>query len=209
VDNWGHAGGVLAGAACGLFVSPRQWPGEAANRRLAAASGALLGTLSLGMFAAPALPILGPARDAPLSYATRVPIGWRRASSSHEQVSYTNGLSTMWRSSVTLISRPNCHGTAELIRTAVSKDLWRLADVGALRAIDVTDPRPAPMPASVRLGGTVLGEDGEARLEAVCMEREHGGVAVIVLQPIAERSTGLAERIARTVRSPGATLPKP
>src|SRR5438132_13290941 len=110
VDNWGHAGGVLAGAACGLFLSPRQWPGEAATRRLAVASGALLGTLSLGMFAAPALPILGPGREAPVGYAASVPIGWRKASTSHEQVSYTNGLSTMWRSPVTLFSRPNCRG---------------------------------------------------------------------------------------------------
>jgi membrane associated rhomboid family serine protease len=201
VDNWGHAGGVLAGALCGLSLSPRQWPAEPATRRLAAAGGALLGTISLGMFAAPALPVLGPARDAPMGHTVRVPIGWRKAATSHEQISYTNGLSTMWRSSVTLLSRPNCHGTADLVRAAVSKDLWRLADVGALRAVDVTDPRPAPLPASVRLGGTVLGEDGEARLEAVCTEREHGALAVVVLQPIAERSTGLAERIARTVRS--------
>src|SRR5882724_6521671 len=26
VDNWGHGGGLLAGAACGLFLSPRVWP---------------------------------------------------------------------------------------------------------------------------------------------------------------------------------------
>src|SRR5438876_510637 len=25
VDNWGHGGGLLAGAACGLFLSPRLW----------------------------------------------------------------------------------------------------------------------------------------------------------------------------------------
>jgi membrane associated rhomboid family serine protease len=207
VDNWGHGGGVLAGVLCGLFLCPRQWPGEAPTRRVAAAGGALLGTISLGMFAAPALPLLGPAREAPMGHTARVPIAWRRATTSHEQISYTNGLSTMWRSSVTLLSRPNCHGAAELVHGAVVKDLWRLADVGALRGVDVTDPRPAPLPSSVRLGGTVLGEDGEARLEAVCVERERGAMAVIVLQPIAERSTGLAERIARSVRSPAA-LPR-
>lgn len=204
VDNWGHGGGVLAGALCGLFLAPRQWPGEPATRRLAAAGGALLGTISVGIFAAPALPILGPARDAPAGYTVRVPLGWRRATASHEQISYTNGLSTLWRSSVTVLARPNCHGTAELVHASVARDLWRLADVGALRAVDVTDPRPAPLPSSVRLGGTVLGEEGEARLEAICVEREHGAIAVLVLQPIAARSTGLAERIARTVRSPAA-----
>jgi hypothetical protein len=115
----------------------------------------------------------------------------------------------MWRSSVTLLSRPNCHGAAELVRSAVARDLWRLADVGAFRGVDVTDPRPAPLPSSVRLGGTVLGEDGEARLEAVCVERDRGAMAVIVLQPIAERSTGLAERIARTVQWPAAPAMPP
>ena len=159
------------------------------------------------VLAAPALPLLGSAREAPMGHAARVPIGWRKATTSHEQISYTNGLSTMWRSSVTLLARPNCHAAADLVRGAVSRDLWRLADVGALRTVDVTDPRPASLPSSVRLAGTVLGEEGEARLEAVCIERERAAMAVVVLQPIAERSTGLAERIARTVRSPAA-LPR-
>src|SRR5256714_3794253 len=82
VDNWGHAGGVLAGAACGLFLSPRQWPGEAATRPPAGAGGALLGTISLGMFAAPVLPILGPARGASMGHTPRVPIGRRQAATS-------------------------------------------------------------------------------------------------------------------------------
>ena len=202
VDNWGHAGGVLAGTLCGVFLTPRQWPSDAATRRLAAASGALLAAISVGMFAAPALPLLGPAREGPMGIAAQLPIGWRRATTSHDQISYTNGLSTMWRSSVTLLARPNCHGAADLVRGAVAKELWRLADVGALRAVDVTDPRPVPRASGVRVTGTVLGEEGEARLEALCMERERGAMSVVVLQPIAERSTGLAERIARTVRWP-------
>src|SRR5437764_123916 len=52
VDNWGHAGGLVVGAAFGFFLTPRAWPGEAAARRIAAAAGAVLGTLSLGVIAA-------------------------------------------------------------------------------------------------------------------------------------------------------------
>src|SRR5207237_7805092 len=59
VDNWGHAGGLFVGTVTGLFLTPRQWSGEGAARRLAGATGALLGTVSLGMFAGPCLPILG------------------------------------------------------------------------------------------------------------------------------------------------------
>src|SRR5437588_450723 len=77
VDNWGHGGGLLAGAACGLFLSPRLWPGEAAARRLAGATGALLGTVSMGMFAAPALPVRGAARDGPPGSRGQGPPAWR------------------------------------------------------------------------------------------------------------------------------------
>src|SRR6266568_593988 len=168
VDNWGHGGGLLAGAACGLFLTPRQWPGEPAARRLAAATGALLGTVSMGMFAAPALPLLGALREGPLGISVQVPLGWRKAASSPQEISYTNGLSTLWRSSVTLLSAPGCRGSADLVRGAVTRDLWRLADVGALRAVDVAEPHPGRVAGSVRVVATVLGEDGQAHLEAVC-----------------------------------------
>jgi membrane associated rhomboid family serine protease len=204
VDNWGHGGGLLAGAACGLFLSPRAWPGEAAARRLAAATGALLGTVSLGMFAAPALPVLGTAREGPIGSSVQVPLGWRKASSSPEEISYTNGLSTLWRSSVTMLSVPGCRGAADVARGAVARDLWRLADVGALRGVDVGDPQRGQAAGTVRVLATVLGEDGQAHLEMVCAEHDHAALAVLVLQPLSERPTALAERIARTVRWPAA-----
>jgi len=202
VDNWGHGGGLLAGAACGLFLTPRQWPGEPAARRLAAATGALLGTVSMGMFAAPALPLLGALREGPPGISVQVPLGWRKAASSPHEISYTNGLSTLWRSSVTLLSAPGCRGSADLVRGAVTRDLWRLADVGALRAVDVAEPHPGRVAGSVRVVATVLGEDGQAHLEAVCTERDRTALAVVVLQPLSERPTELADRIARTVRWP-------
>jgi membrane associated rhomboid family serine protease len=204
VDNWGHAGGLLVGAACGLFVTPRSWAGEAAARRLAAATGAVLGTVSLGMFVAPALPLLGGVHQGPLGTAVQLPLGWRKASSSHQQVSHTNGLSTLWRSSVTLIAAHSCRGTAELVRGAVARELWRLADVGALRAVDVADPQPAQLAGATRVAATVLGEEGQAQVDAVCVERERTALAVLVLQPLSERPSRLAERIARTVRWPDA-----
>src|SRR6059058_4016772 len=78
VDNWGHAGGLLVGTVAGLVVTPRQWSGEGAARRLAAATGALLGTISLGMFAAPSLPVLGALRDGPFGVQVQMPFGWRK-----------------------------------------------------------------------------------------------------------------------------------
>src|SRR5438445_5332839 len=202
VDNWGHGGGLLAGAACGLFLSPRLWPGEAAARRLAGATGALLGTVSMGMFAAPALPVLGAAREGPLGSSVQVPLAWRKAAASPEEISYTNGLTTLWRSSVTLLSASTCRGASDLARGAVARNLWRLADVGALRGVDVADPQRGHVAGTVRVVATVLGEDGQAHREMVCAERDRTALAVLVLQPLSERPTGLAERIARTVRWP-------
>src|SRR3989440_269597 len=200
VDNWGHGGGLLAGAACGLFLSPRLWPGEAAARRLAGATGALLGTVSMGMFAAPALPVLGAAREGPLGSSVQVPLAWRKAASSPEEISYTNGLTTPYRSSVTLLSVPSCRGAADLARGAVARDLWRLADVGALRGVDVAEPQRGQLAGTVRVLATVLGEDGQAHLEMVCAERDHAALAGLGLQPLSERPTGLAGRSARPVR---------
>src|SRR3954447_24855671 len=74
VDNWGHFGGLITGAAFGSFMTPRPWPGDAAARRLAAALGALIGTLSLGLVAAPALPALGPVRDGPTGIQAKMPL---------------------------------------------------------------------------------------------------------------------------------------
>src|SRR4051794_23222571 len=141
VDNWGHAGGLFIGTVTGLFLTPRQWPAEGAARRLAVATGALLGTVSLGMFAGPSLPILGPPRDGPLGVEVQLPLGWRKATSSPERISYTNGLVGSFRSSVTLLASPcrskpcTCDRVVETVTDLVRADLWRLADVGMLGGV--------------------------------------------------------------------------
>jgi membrane associated rhomboid family serine protease len=199
VDNWGHGGGLFAGAVCGLFLAPRHCPGEPAARRLTAATGALLATVSLGMFAAPALPVLGPWRQGPMGTTVRVPLGWRKAVSSPEQISYTNGLSSLWRNSVALTAFSSCRGADDLLRAAVARDLWRLADVGALRAVDVGEQRPGQLAGSTGVVATVLGEDGQAHVEMVCREHDGAALAVMVIQPLSERPMWLAGRIARTI----------
>ena len=103
---------------------------------------------------------------------------------------------------MTLLSASTCRGASDLARGAVARNLWRLADVGALRGVDVADPQRGHVAGTVRVVATVLGEDGQAHLEMVCAERDRTALAVLVLQPLSERPTGLAERIARTVRWP-------
>src|SRR6267142_5236367 len=108
VDNWGHAGGLFTGTSLGFFLTPRTWPAEMAARRLAAAAGAILGTLALGMVARPALPALGRFHDGPAGSQMKVPLGWRRAGSSADRASFSNGLTGGFRSSATLLTVAAC-----------------------------------------------------------------------------------------------------
>src|SRR3989440_7133309 len=137
VDNWGHGGGLFTGALFGCFLTPRRWPGEAAGRSLAAAAGALIGTLLPGVVAAPALPALGQFRQGPAAVEVKMPLGWRRAASSPSSVSYSNGLTGAFRSSATVIQEGPCRGhvcTCErLVRSAVEGDLWGVAGLGPVQ----------------------------------------------------------------------------
>ena len=44
------------------------------------------------IISSPALPALGPVRDGPMEMTIKMPLGWRRAATAPDRVSYTNGL---------------------------------------------------------------------------------------------------------------------
>jgi rhomboid protease GluP len=201
VDNWGHAGGLVAGAAMGCFLSPRAWPGDASARRLAAAGGALLGTLALGIVTRPMLPFLGGLREGP-GVMVSMPMGWRKANGERpDRVLYSNGLTSTFRSSATLVQSLPCQGRAcdcdQLVRTLIEDEIWRTADLGPTRKLQLSDP--AATPGGMRIDGTLTAEDGAAQVNAVCLKRPAGPLSIIVLQPPGG-STTLAERVAQTVR---------
>ena len=206
VDNWGHAGGLFTGALVGCFLTPRRWPGDAAARRLAAAAGALLGTLSIGVFAAPALPALGQYRDGPAGLQVKMPLGWRRAASSLGSVSYSNGLTGTFRSSASLVQAAPCHGTAcacdRAVRAAVQDELWRLGDVGRLKQLHLGETSAVRGVLASRIDGLLEGEDGQAQVSAACFMRDGTPAALVVLQP-SGASASLLERMAVTVSWPG------
>jgi len=210
VDNWGHAGGLFVGTVTGFFLTPRQWPAEGAARRLAGATGALLGTVSLGMFAGPSLPILGSPRDGPVGVQAQMPFGWRKASSAPDRVSYTNGLVGAFRGSATVIA-PACHGKpcacdrlSEAVTDLVRTDLWRLADVGVLSGVHLGDATPLAVDGvkGANVEGVVLGAEGQARIGAACVEGDHTPIAVVVMEAASISGSRLETRIARTVRWP-------
>ncbi len=200
VDNWGHAGGLAAGVLLGFFLTPRSWPGEAAARRLAAAAGAVLGTLALGLIAAPSLPALGPPREGPAGMEMKVPLGWRKAGNAADRASYSNGLTGGFRSSATLLLATPCRGHGcecdRTVRAAVEDDLWRLADVGRFKQLRLEPQKDA------QIRGVLEGDEGQVQVAAVCTRRAESPVAVIVLQPL-RGSTTLASRMAGTIGWPG------
>lgn len=205
VDNWGHAGGLVVGTVLGFFLTPRAWPGEAAAHRLAAAGGALFGTLALGVMVAPALPALGQARAGPMDLEVKMPLGWRKAETMADRAAYSNGLTAGFRNSATLLQAAPCHAHPcacdRVVRSAVEDDLWRLADVGGLRQLHLGEVTQLKSGGS-RVDGLLDGEDGTAQVSAVCVPRGTAQVALVVLQS-GHGSDGLVERMAGTIRWPG------
>jgi rhomboid protease GluP len=211
VDNWGHGGGLVTGAALGFFLAPRTEAPEGALRRLAVALGALAGALALGMFAAPSLPLLGGAHEGPAGTEVRFPVGWRRAESGPERTSYTNGLVGGYRNSATLWSLTpraggadatafgknpspcrggagacNCAHADALVRAIVEADLWRLADVGALHGVTLAPPEPlheGGAGGATIVRGAAQGADGDVQVAAVCTQAEGVPSALIVFMP--------------------------
>ena len=205
VDNWGHAGGLVSGVALGFFLTPRTWPGEGASRRLAAATGALLGTVALGVLAAPALPALGAAREGPFGLEVRMPLGWRKAGTGPDRISFTNGLAAGWRSSATLFAGTPCHSKAactceKIVHGVIEDDVWRLADAGAFRALHLGDERPSR--GGVAVDGTLVGTDGVVQVSALCLQRDTAPVALVVLQT-PPGAAKLVERMAQSLSWPG------
>jgi len=82
IDNWGHLGGLLAGSAVTLPLTPRLWGATPSLRerivRRVLPIGAVLAALTLGsLVAAQALPRFREVRDERLGLAFEIPRGWQ------------------------------------------------------------------------------------------------------------------------------------
>jgi membrane associated rhomboid family serine protease len=203
VDNWGHAGGLLVGTAMGGFLAPRTWPGDAAARRLATAIGALAATLFAGVIAGPLLPILGSTRAGTSTASVEMPIGWRRViGEPRDRSVFANGLTGPFRSSAAVVQTPACTGKAcdcdRVVAKLLDAGAWRNADLGPMRKLQMGEPVALGQGRS-RVDGSLTAEDGVSDVNAVCVDRPQGQLAILILQPPGG-STTLVERMADTVR---------
>jgi hypothetical protein len=159
------------------------------------------------MMVAPALPALGALREGPGMLEAKMPLGWRRAASSMRSTSYSNGLSGAFRSSASLVQAPLCsaRGCAcdKLVRNAIDDDVWRVADVGRMKRVQLGEPSPVRSETGMmRVDGLIDGEDGQKQVSAICTMRDIVPVALVVLQPQGG-SSSLVERMAVTLTWPG------
>jgi hypothetical protein len=89
---------------------------------------------------------------------------------------------------------------ALLVRSALEDDLWRLADIGRLKKVQLGEA--ARLRGAARVDGLIDGEDGQAKVSAACISRDPAPVILVVLQPPGGSAT-LIERMAATVSWPG------
>src|SRR5256712_10609289 len=136
-----------------------------------------------------------------------MPLGWRRAANSPSSFSYSNGRTGAFRSSATLIQEGPCRGhlcTCErLVRGALESDLWRLADIGRVKRVQLGEASPVRGAArAARVDGLIDGEDGQAKVSAACILRGPAPLTLLVLPPPGGGSAAV-ERMAATVSWPG------
>ena len=150
VDNWGHLGGLLFGAATAGFLPPRlllsrptTWAGSLFR---AAPLVAVVGLLSFGgALLAPALPPLVPVRDDAFGLALRVPQTWRRGVERLAPLAFHNALPGLGRAVFAATPKlvgPDVPLSAE-VDAFVRDELAALQTSGEITHLRVDAPVPA------------------------------------------------------------------
>lgn len=142
VDNWGHVGGLLAGAAATFPLRPRLL-GELPSRRqrlLTRVMPLLLGGCLLAAsepLLEDRLPRFETVGDGSLGVELPIPSGWERDGSGGGLLAFSNGLAGPVRASLSLSARPS-EGPVDLeeeARAFLSREIHPQLEVGRLRDI--------------------------------------------------------------------------
>lgn len=107
IDNWGHTGGLLAGAAVTLLFPPRLLDEAVPRSRRLLWPGlpmavVILALVSGGRLAEGWLPLLVPVSDDRSGLVLDVPVGWRQSDDRPGPLTFHNGLSGPARASISV-----------------------------------------------------------------------------------------------------------
>lgn len=150
VDNWGHLGGLLFGAATAGFLParlllPQQTSWASSLARATPLVGVVLLLTFGGKLLAPALPPLHPVRDDDFGLSVQVPETWRRGVERRAPLAFHNALPGLGQA--VFAATPKLVGPDEPLRAEIDAfvrdDLRALADRGEISNLVVDPPQPA------------------------------------------------------------------
>ncbi len=149
VDNWGHLGGLLFGAATAAFLPPRlllDQPTSLASTVIRLSPMVLVTGFLLfgGRVLAPALPPLAPVSDDDFGLLVRVPTTWRRVADRFGQMAYYNGLPGLGRAA--FAANAHAAGSGRTLQDEVDEFVKSQLQVPAEanRLTDLTVEKPQP-----------------------------------------------------------------
>lgn len=150
VDNWGHLGGLLFGAAAaGLLPARLLLPQQTSWGSSVARAVPLLAVVLLltfgGRLLAPALPPLQPVRDDDFGLSVHVPETWRRGVERKAPLAFHNALPGLGQA--VFAATPKLVGPDQPLQAEIDAfvrdDLRALQDRGEIANLQVDKPQPA------------------------------------------------------------------
>lgn len=194
IDNWGHLGGLVAGALVAGWAPPRlllasRTPRASTLTRGAVLLGVPLAVIATGSALAPALPLLVPVRDELAGVALRVPASWRQSSSPRRsQLTVHNGLPGLGRARLTTEPLRRAAGESfnEGLARGVEAPLLEAMKAGTLENLALGQVQPTRLAGRDALALEAHYDDAETgavHLRAVVVPRGVGGQLFVAALP--------------------------
>ena len=157
VDNWGHLGGLLGGAATTALLKPRLLSDPPRRRaivlkRLLPILAIFAFLFALGPLTRWWLPLLVPREDTNLGLVVSVPAEWESAAGPLEGRSYFNGLTGYGAARLSIGGSLSdvAIEPASALDELLKKELWQPETDGRLHVVQVTPAKPLATKAGLR-----------------------------------------------------------
>ncbi len=210
VDNWAHAGGLVAGLSAGAFLRPRlliearRWWWEPALRALPSL-GILLVVFFGHLVFAELLPTMRVERDDVYGFSMTVPASWGRGATPLGRVAWYNGLPGLGRASFAAeaVQMPEGADAMAAAQTFIDERLTTQALGPEVLAVRAEAPEPGRVADrdGVRVRAIVDETSGPTRLSAWFVPRGKVVYQLVFVWPLAFPRYGhVAEQMLAGVR---------